>query len=91
MLFPNPAVAQSVQPSDLNVGPYVDSVVYRVIPSQDQRVAAILAGTIEMDYSFSYSLKDFINSCSFIRSSIRLRIIHSISDFCKSLLLYSVV
>jgi len=39
-------------PSDLNVGPYVDTIVYKVIANQDQRILALQAGTIEMDNSF---------------------------------------
>ena len=39
-------------PSDLNIGPYVDGVVYKVIANQDQRILALQAGEIEMDSSF---------------------------------------
>ena len=39
-------------PDNLNTGPYVEKIVYQVIASQDQRIAAILAGTVEMDNSF---------------------------------------
>jgi ABC-type transport system substrate-binding protein len=39
-------------PSNLNEGPYVDNLVYRVITNQDQRVLAMQAGEIEMDTSF---------------------------------------
>jgi ABC-type transport system substrate-binding protein len=39
-------------PNNLNAGPYVDKVIYRVIPSQDQRLLALQAGEIEMDASF---------------------------------------
>ena len=38
--------------SDLNVGPYVDKIVYKVIANQDQRILALQAGEIEMDTSF---------------------------------------
>jgi len=34
------------------MGPYIDEVIFRVIANQDQRVNALLAGTIEMDNSF---------------------------------------
>ena len=40
-------------PSSLNTGPFVDSLVYRVISNQDQRVQALQAGTIVMDTSFT--------------------------------------
>ncbi|MFW9870519.1 MAG: ABC transporter substrate-binding protein [Candidatus Thorarchaeota archaeon] len=39
-------------PEDLNVGPYVDKIVYQVISSDDQAVLAIQAGEVEMDNSF---------------------------------------
>ena len=39
-------------PGDLNTGPYIDKVVYKVISGQDQRVLAMQAGEIEMDSSF---------------------------------------
>jgi ABC-type transport system substrate-binding protein len=39
-------------PSNLNIGPYVDKVVYRVIANQDQRLLALQAGEIDMDLSF---------------------------------------
>jgi ABC-type transport system substrate-binding protein len=39
-------------PSDLNVGPFVDTLVYKVIANQDQRILALQAGEIEMDNSF---------------------------------------
>lgn len=38
-------------PSDLNIGPYVDKIVYNVIANQDQRILALQAGEIEMDTS----------------------------------------
>ena len=43
--------AQTI-PSDLNQGPYVDKIVYKVITNQDTRILALQAGTIEMDNSF---------------------------------------
>lgn len=52
MLSPNPSAALSVHPSDLNVGPYVDKIVYKVIENRDQRILALQAGVIEMDLSF---------------------------------------
>jgi ABC-type transport system substrate-binding protein len=49
----SPAISTAVAiPSDLNVGPYVDKIVYKVINNQDQRVLAMQAGEIEMDNSF---------------------------------------
>jgi ABC-type transport system substrate-binding protein len=39
-------------PEDLNVGPFVSSLEYRVIQNQDQRILAIQAGEVEMDTSF---------------------------------------
>jgi ABC-type transport system substrate-binding protein len=38
--------------SDLNMGPYVDRVIYRVNINQDQRFLALQAGEIDMDMSF---------------------------------------
>ncbi|MFW9920170.1 MAG: ABC transporter substrate-binding protein [Candidatus Thorarchaeota archaeon] len=38
--------------AELNTGPYVDRVVYIVIPGQDERILAIQAGDIQIDYSF---------------------------------------
>ncbi len=52
MLSPNPSAAFSVLPNDLNVGPYVDKIVYKVIANQDQRILALQSGEIEMDTSF---------------------------------------
>jgi len=37
---------------DLNNGPYVDNIVYKVIANQDQRILALQNGDIEMDCSF---------------------------------------
>ncbi|MFW9870518.1 MAG: ABC transporter substrate-binding protein, partial [Candidatus Thorarchaeota archaeon] len=39
-------------PDDLNVGPYVDKVVFQVISSDDQAVLALQAGEVDMDNSF---------------------------------------
>ncbi len=39
-------------PSDLNLGPYIDKVIYKVITNQDQRILALQAGEIEMDTTF---------------------------------------
>ena len=38
--------------SNLNVGPFVDRIVYKVIANQDQRMLALQQGNIEMDTSF---------------------------------------
>jgi ABC-type transport system substrate-binding protein len=38
--------------TNLNSGPLVNSIIYKVIPNQDQRVLALQAGEIEMDTSF---------------------------------------
>ncbi len=38
--------------SNLNIGPYVDKIVYNVIANQEQRILALQAGDIEMDTSF---------------------------------------
>jgi ABC-type transport system substrate-binding protein len=35
-----------------NVGPFVDSVVFDVIPNQDTRILSLLAGDVELDYSY---------------------------------------
>ncbi|TET07239.1 MAG: hypothetical protein E3J86_13705 [Candidatus Thorarchaeota archaeon] len=48
-----PIVHSSVAvPEDLNTGPYVDKLSFRVIPNRDQRMIAIQAGEIEMDTGF---------------------------------------
>ena len=47
----NPVSTADV-PSDLNTGPYVDEIVYKVIANQDQRILALQAGVIELDNSF---------------------------------------
>ena len=47
----NQASAIDPIPDDLNVGPYVDNIVYKVIANQDQRILALQAGEIEMDTS----------------------------------------
>ena len=46
------ATAVGTISSNLNTGPYVDRLVYKVIANQDQRVLAMQAGEIEMDTSF---------------------------------------
>jgi ABC-type transport system substrate-binding protein len=49
----SPVLSNAVTvPDNLNTGPYVEKIVYQVIASQDQRIAAILAGTVETDNSF---------------------------------------
>ncbi|MFW9832557.1 MAG: ABC transporter substrate-binding protein [Candidatus Thorarchaeota archaeon] len=49
----SPAISNAVDvPAQLNVGPYIDKVVYKVIANQDQRILALQAGEIEMDNSF---------------------------------------
>ncbi|MFW9787260.1 MAG: ABC transporter substrate-binding protein [Candidatus Thorarchaeota archaeon] len=49
----SPALGVAVDvPANLNVGPYVDKVVFKVIANQDQRILALQAGEIEMDNSF---------------------------------------
>ena len=52
LLSPEPSIALVEIPSELNVGPFVDRVVYKVIPSADQRVLALQAGEIDMDLGF---------------------------------------
>ncbi|TFG98234.1 hypothetical protein E4H12_06695, partial [Candidatus Thorarchaeota archaeon] len=47
-----PVSAIDSVPTDLNVGPFVDKIVYKVITNQDQRILALQAGEIEMDNSF---------------------------------------
>jgi len=47
-----PVSAIDPPPSNLNIGPYVDKIVYKVIANQDQRILALQAGEIEMDNSF---------------------------------------
>jgi len=39
-------------PSDLNIGPYLDKIVYQIIANSDQRIIAIQAGEIDMDLNF---------------------------------------
>ncbi|MGY5872032.1 MAG: ABC transporter substrate-binding protein [Candidatus Thorarchaeota archaeon] len=39
-------------PSDRHTGPYVDKVIYKVIPNQYQRLQALLDGQIEMDTAY---------------------------------------
>ncbi len=43
----------TVVPDDLNTGPYVDKIVYRVITNPDLRILSLEAGQIEMDTSFN--------------------------------------
>ena len=47
-----PVSAIDPVPSDLNTGPYVDQIVYKVIAYQDQRIIALQAGEIVMHNSF---------------------------------------
>ena len=42
---------EDVTPS-LRTGPYIDTIVYKVIANQDQRIIALQGGDIEMDTSF---------------------------------------
>lgn len=39
-------------PSDINIGPYVDKVVFKVIEDDDLRALALQTGTIDMDASY---------------------------------------
>jgi ABC-type transport system substrate-binding protein len=49
----SPALSVAVDvPSDLSVGPYIDTLVYKVIKDPSQTILALQAGTIEMDNSF---------------------------------------
>jgi ABC-type transport system substrate-binding protein len=48
--FASPVAADT--PPNLNVGPFVSNVAFNVMPNQDNRVLALLAGDIEFDYSF---------------------------------------
>lgn len=41
-----------IELDSLVTGPYIDEVVFRVIPNQDQRIIALQSGEIEMDNSF---------------------------------------
>ena len=47
-----PVSAIEAPPSDLNTGPYVDELDFRIISNQDQRVLGLRSGSIEMDTSF---------------------------------------
>jgi len=47
-----PVSAIDPPPSDLNIGPYVDELEFRIIENPDERVIAIDSGTIEMDTGF---------------------------------------
>lgn len=51
-LYPNLSVALSVQTSNLNTGPYVDNIIYKIIPSQDQIVSELLTGSIDMNLGY---------------------------------------
>ena len=49
----SPVLSNAVTvPAELNVGPYVDKVVFKVIANQDQVILALQSGEIEMDNSF---------------------------------------
>ncbi|TET11665.1 MAG: hypothetical protein E3J86_02365, partial [Candidatus Thorarchaeota archaeon] len=49
----SPVLSNAVTvPSDLNVGPYVDKIVFKVIASQGTVILALQSGEIEMDNSF---------------------------------------
>ncbi|NHI90660.1 MAG: hypothetical protein EAX87_14160 [Candidatus Thorarchaeota archaeon] len=50
--FSTPITTAIDGPSNLNVGPYVDRVIFQVISAPDQRVLALQAGSIQMDSSF---------------------------------------
>ncbi len=53
LLFLQPVNASSIEvPTDLQQGPYVDKVVYRVIASYERRVQALLSREIDLDTSF---------------------------------------
>ncbi len=52
MISPDPSVALSQLPVTLNVGPYVDKIVYKVIYDQNQKLLALQAGEIDMDLGF---------------------------------------
>ncbi|MFW9976404.1 MAG: ABC transporter substrate-binding protein, partial [Candidatus Thorarchaeota archaeon] len=52
MLVPNPSVSLSEQTSNLNTGPYVDGVVYKMIYTQDHTVLALLSGAIDMSLGY---------------------------------------
>jgi ABC-type transport system substrate-binding protein len=39
-------------PGNLNSGPFINSIIYKVMPRMDQRVLAMQAGEIEMDTNF---------------------------------------
>jgi ABC-type transport system substrate-binding protein len=49
----SPAISVAADvPNDINVGPYIDKLVYKVIKDPAQTILALQAGTIEMDNSF---------------------------------------
>ncbi|MBN2230237.1 MAG: hypothetical protein JW779_11675 [Candidatus Thorarchaeota archaeon] len=45
-------LARYEPPEDLNQGPFIDGIQYRVINNQNQRILALQAGEIEMDTCF---------------------------------------
>jgi len=47
-----PSECGFIESDSLQTGPYIDEVIYKVIPNQDQRILALEAGEIEMDCSF---------------------------------------
>jgi len=54
LMVASPAYVQAVDPTteSLKIGPYIDKIVYQVITTQDARVLAMQAGTIDMDNSY---------------------------------------
>jgi ABC-type transport system substrate-binding protein len=48
----NEVTASYTIPSNLNTGPYVDAIDFKVISSQTQRILALQSGTIDLDTSF---------------------------------------
>jgi ABC-type transport system substrate-binding protein len=51
-LLPQLGSASFDVPNDLNVGPYVHKIVYRIIENSDLRVLALQAGAVDMDLNF---------------------------------------
>lgn len=51
LLFIAPAVSAGL-PESIQNGPYIDTLVYKVIAGQDQRILALQAGEIEMDSTY---------------------------------------
>ncbi|MFW9833651.1 MAG: ABC transporter substrate-binding protein [Candidatus Thorarchaeota archaeon] len=39
-------------PESIDAGPFIDKVVYKVVPDRDQKLLALMAGEIDMDISF---------------------------------------